>query len=305
MRRLSAFLLLAVIAASGSSPTPRKTRIRVPMWASEGPVLGARSIQARLNGEAVKVLGVRGPADDQVILLVMDVTGELAPIELAREAIGNELLKLPSNTHVALLRAQDGLRVLHDPTADRGVISTALAAISPSGKAALLETIGPAAQLAGTILDKANVRTAVLLISDSNIYNYREDYTNPVINSSDSRDLSRRFPEGLVREKAMQLSAELSRREAPIFIVHLDYRRDRMNEAYQTGMLEMAQSTAGDAYFCRSQTEIGMAIARAFESIATHYRVDVQLPEKPARAVQVELLSEGRELLHRQRYLLR
>ena len=51
---------------------------------------------------------------------------------------------------------------------------------------------------------KTYVRSAVLYITDSNIYNYREDYTNPVINYSDRGDLSRRFPEGLVREQVLR-----------------------------------------------------------------------------------------------------
>ena len=40
---------------------------------------------------------------------------------------------------------------------------------------------------------KSPVRVSVLYITDRNIYNYREDYTNPVINGSDPHDLSRVF----------------------------------------------------------------------------------------------------------------
>ena len=82
-------------------------------------------------------------------------------------------------------------------------------------------------------------------MTDSEVRNYREDFTNPVINSSDSRDLSRRFPEGLIRERISRVTTSLSRFQTPISIVHLRYSRDRLDEAYQNGLLQMAQLTGG------------------------------------------------------------
>src|SRR5205085_12277780 len=102
--------------------------------------------------------------------------------------------QLPDNVHITILRAQDGLRVAIDPTADREALENALTDLPINGKSGLLDTIEAAAQLADSVAAKSNVRVAILYVSDSDVRNYREDFTNPVINSSDSRDLSRRFP---------------------------------------------------------------------------------------------------------------
>lgn len=301
-----ATLILALSAIGYSSnPKVRKTRIRVPVWCSAEKTLTPASLKAKVDGSDVKVLRLRGPADDLVLLLVLDLTGDLTMIHLAREALTDELKEFPANAHVALLRAQDGLQVTQDPTPDRDAIITAMALLTPSGKPGLLEAVQPALTIADSILDKANVRAAVLFVTDSNIYNYREDYTNPVINSSDSRDLSRRFPEGLIRERTAQLSAEAARSGAPLFIVHLDYRRDRLNEAYQIGLSEVAQATGGEARFCRSPGEIAPSITAILRSIRDHYRVDIGLPETTSRSVQLQLETEGETLQYRQRYTLK
>jgi hypothetical protein len=299
--------LILILSALGFSASPkiRRTRVRVPVWCSPESKLVPASLKARVDGSEVKVLRLRGPAEDLVLLLVLDLTGDLALIDLARESLKDEIKEFPANTHVALLRAQDGLQVIQDPTPDRDILFEAMAAMAPSGKAGLLEAVQPALTIADSILDKANVRAAVLFVTDSNIYNYREDYTNPVINSSDSRDLSRRFPEGLIKERTSQLSAEAARAGAPLFIVHLDYRRDRLNEAYQTGLSEVAQSTGGEARFCRSPGEIAGSIAGVLNTIREHYRVDIALPETAARSVQVQLEAGEQSLQYRQRYTLR
>jgi hypothetical protein len=302
---IAALVLAFSGAAYPGNPEVRRTRLRVPVWCPAETALTATGLTAKVDGSDVKVLRVRGPADDLVLLLVLDLTGDLTRIQLAREALLDELKEFPPNGHVALLRTQDGLQVVQDPTNDREALASAMSLITPSGKPGLLEAVQPSLTIADSILDKASVRAAVLFITDSNIYNYREDYTNPVINSSDSRDLSRRFPEGLIRERTAQLSAEAGRSGAPLFIVHLDYRRDRLNEAYQIGLSEVAQSTGGEARFCRSAGEIAPSIAAIVRSIREHYRVDIALPDTSSRSVQVQLGSGGESLQYRQRYTLR
>ena len=113
-----------------------------------------------------------------------------------------------------LLRAQDGLRVLVDPTADRAALTAAVDALPVSGKAGLLDTVQTATSLGDAILGKAGVRLAVLFITDSDVGNYREDFTNPTINWTDSGDVSRRFRDGLIREKISKLNASLEAGDA-------------------------------------------------------------------------------------------
>jgi len=75
--------------------------------------------------------------------------------------------------------------VLADPGTDRAAAVSAVRDLPVSGKAALLDCVETVTQLADSILAKTAVRVAVFYLTDSDPENYREDFTNPVINSSD------------------------------------------------------------------------------------------------------------------------
>jgi hypothetical protein len=296
--RLAAAISIAV-SMWAASPGTGPQAVNIPYWVTTGEP--AASVVAKADGQAVKVLRTRGPDHDMVLLIVLDLAGDLAQVDPAREALNAAVEKLPANVFVGLLRAQDGLRVLLDPRPDRAEIREAVDALNISGRAGLLDTIETAAQLADSMLAKANVRTALLYVTDSSIGNYREDYTNPVVNSTDSRDMSRRFPEGLVKEKISQLAARLAPRQTPIFMVHLAYQNDRLNEAYQTGLLEIAGTSGGSAAFCRTVAEIPDAIAETFSTITALQSAEIQLGPTKAKQVAIELSAEGRMLRYRQR----
>jgi len=297
----------AVVPQAAPSATvrrPARKRIRIPMWADDGQPLEAKQVEAKLNGAPARVVRLQGPSDPLMLLLILDIVGDMAQAEPAREALASAIRQLPAHTHIGLMRAQDGLGVLLDPTTDREALAGAILAHAASGRAGLLDTVEEATRLGDAILAKAAVRLAVCYITDSNITNYREDFTNPVVNSSDGRDLSRRFPEGLVRERIARVVANLSIRQSPLFVVHLDYRSDRLNEAYQTGLLELAAATGGKAEFCRSNAEIPTAIEKMIQVIAGHWSAEVELPEKRQRQLTVQLDSGGRALSYRNRLLV-
>lgn len=272
-------------------------------WPEQGEPV--KSVTAKVNGEDAKVLRVEEPAGDLLILLVLDLAGDLSLVDPARQAVIAEVGKLPPNTQVGLLRAQDGLRVLEDPGVDRDTLAARIRELTISGRAGLLDTVGTAAALGDGILAKTAVRLALLYITDSSIYNYREDYTNPVVNSSDSGDMSRRFPEGLVKEKIRQLGAELGGVQTPLFVVHLNYQNDRLNEAYQTGLLELATSTGGAAEFCRSLADIPASIEKMFALVRSHQSVEVEVKPGKGKQLDVVLSAEGRPLRFRNRFQAR
>ncbi len=288
------------IVAGAAAPGSAGFR-RVTAWTA-GTELGA--LQARVEGQAAKVLRRKGPEDDLLLLVVLDVTGDLTLVDPARQAAVEEIEKLPGGVWVGLLRSQDGLKVMADPTPDRAAVTSAILAAPISGRAGLLETIEPAAGLATRLLRKTGVRTAVLYITDSNISNYREDYTNPVINMSDARDLSRRFPEALINEKSAKISAVLGETDAPVFVVHLVFLRDRLNEAYQTGLQQMAEATGGQAEFCRAQGDIAATIGVVFGKILSAWAVDVEIPAGTPKNFTVHLSGSG-ELQYRTRFVMR
>jgi hypothetical protein len=201
---------------------------------------------------------------------------------------------MPANCYFALLRAQDGLRALVDPTPRRQDIQTALDSLPVSGKAGLLDTLETAAGIGAAIMDKSMVRVAVLYVTDSSIYNYQEDYTNPVINSSDSRDMSRVFPEGLIKDKISKLASNLSALSPPLFVVHLAYQSDRLNEAYQSGLMSLAAESGGASAFCRSMAEIPKSIEKIMRIVAGSYSAEIELPRKPLKSVQLNLEGDAR-----------
>lgn len=300
-RRLHLLLLASAVTAAPPRPSaaPRGRRRRIAAWLANGSTSG---LKATVEGRQAAIERVLSPEDDLLLLLVLDMVEDIARISAAREAAAAAIEPLPSNAWVGVLSAQDGLRVLADPTPDRAAAIAAIQNAPTTGRAGFLETVDPAARLAASLAHKAPVRTAVLYLTDSEVGNYREDFTNPVINYSDTRDLSRRFPDALVREKSARLATALSPSDAPVFAVHLAFMRDRLNEAYQTGLQQIVEATGGQAWFCRNLTEIPGAIAAAFERIRAMYSIDLRLPEGLPKNATLQLSAPGADWQYRTRF---
>ena len=305
LRRELLGLLAAVSlpASEGASNAAPSGRCRVTAWLGDPP-LDASEVKATVEGREAKVLAVRDPASPLLLIVVLDLTGELSLIVPARAALKTEIAALSSNVWVSLLRAQDGLRVLTDPGTDRSAINVQLDALEITGRAGLLEAVQPAADLAERILHRSPIRTAILFLTDSNINNYREDYTNPIVNPSDARDLSRKFPDALIREKAAKLASALNVTDIPVFVHHLVWLRDRLNGAYQTGLQQIAEATGGIASFSRAPGDIAGDVSQMFRKIRSHWAVDLELPAGTQRTYSVQLSVEGREIQYRTKYTL-
>jgi hypothetical protein len=233
---------------------------------------------------------------------VTDLAGDMTLVDEAKRALVEQIKRLPSNSSVALLRAQDGMRVVVDPSVDHEPVMTAIESLPVSGRAALLDTVESVAQLGDSILSRAKVRLAVLFVTDSDVSNYRDDLTNPVINRSDMRDMSRRFPDALVRERISKVEAALDSSQTPVFILHLKYLSEGLNEAYQTGLMRLAEASGGASFFCRSQQEIPDAVQRVLQTIASHYSVEILLPERTPSSFAVSLENPGQSLSFRSRF---
>ncbi|MBI3280081.1 MAG: hypothetical protein HYZ57_09600 [Acidobacteria bacterium] len=307
------FLIAASLPALATPPAgrplpakaPAARQVRVPVMIEPPGEVTAADFNARVDGKDVKVTRVLSPQDDLLLLTVLDLSGEMSTVDTAREALAAGVSGLPRNIYVAVLRASDGARVVLDPSNDRRAAIDAIRAVPLASKAAMLETVETTAQIAAAIAAKSRVRVALLYITDSSIYNYREDFTNPVINSSDHRDLSRRFPEGLVRERLSRIEQSLASRPVPLFFVHLRSLNDRLNEAYQSGLLQLASATGGSGVVCRSKSEIKESILAMLGTVRSQYCLWVQLPDKPPRDFNLLIESDGRVLSYRSRYVLR
>jgi hypothetical protein len=297
-------LLIPGLLAAADARRPPRTQLRVAA-PEQDPPLDRAAFKATLDGSPAKVLRVRGPKDDLVLLVVLDLTGDLTLIDSARPALVEKLGALPANNWVAVLKSQDVLQVVQDPTPDREKTAAAIREYVATGKAGLLTTVESASAVGDSLLNRTNVRVAVLYVTDSNIYNYREDFTNPVINSSDSQDLSRRFPDQLIREKMQKLSDGLASSETPLYFVHLNYFSDPINEAYQRGLLQLAEETGGAGAFCRSRGEIPEAVEKIVSAAAKHWSVAVELRSVKSRTATVDLFNGERDVPNRVRFSLR
>lgn len=291
--RIDALLVLIFFGAamqSPAAPAERTTRlVRVPVWIEDSAADIPPAFEATVNGKTADVLAAQGPVSDQIILIVLDLTGGPDRIIPAKQALVAQIAKLPPNAWVGLLKAQDGLHVLADPSSNRKHVDAAIQAATISITAGLLDTVEPALSVAEAMLESAPVRTAVLYITDGGISDYRDDYTNPVINSSDPHDLSRRFPEALINDKISKLAMSIDQLQPPLFIVHLEDREDRLNQAYQNGLKMLAEATGGEIEVCRSNAEIPDAIARMFHRMTNSWNLILKLPSKVHQNAQVRV----------------
>ena len=197
--------------------------------------------------------------------------------------------------------------MLSDPSVDREAIAAQIEQQTLSGKTGLLPTVDAIGGIADAMMKKSAVRLAILYVTDGDVNNYREDFANPVINSSDAHDLSRRFPEALVQEKIAKLNARLTTQQTPVFIVELNQHTDRLNEAYQNGLKELAETTGGMTFFSRSTTEIPQAIAQCFSTVAALYSLTLAVPEHVSTRPQIRLnmADDERTLSYRTHIVLR
>lgn len=275
--------------------------VQVPVWAPEGAAITAQSVTAAVDGSPSEVLEVHAPADDLMLLVVLDLTDDLAAVEQARGALLQRVQAMAPNHYVGVLTSQNGLRVLSEPTADRERASAAIRSQQVGGRAGLLETIEQSARIGSSIINKSGVRLAVLYITDSDVNNYREALNNPSINHSDGGDVSRRA-DSLVRERISRMVASLSKTQAPIFINHLNYRTDQLNVAYQTGLISLSAATGGSTLISRSLNEIPSIINSTLDRILGHYSVTVAVHSE-GKKVDVTLANRtGGSLDYRSSY---
>ncbi|MBM3725258.1 MAG: hypothetical protein FJW40_07535 [Acidobacteria bacterium] len=301
---LAFFALLAQPAPrqpAPRQPAPRQPTLKVPFRLESDAKVDRASVAVRINGKAVRLQRLLGPSDGLVLLVISDLTGDIAAADAARQALTAALAPLPPTVFTSLLRAQDGLTALTNPSSNRDALRTAFDTIPVTGYAGLLDTLETAGALADALSHKAAVRTAILYITDSLISNYRTDYTNPVVNSSDAGDLSRRFPEGLIREKMAQLQRAIRARHTPLFILHLRYQTDRLNDAYQTGLLDLATATAGDAAFCRTIADVPDNLNALLTAAQALHFAEVEAPGSKAEG-DIAIDAGGVSVKHRAHY---
>lgn len=281
-------------------------RIFVPVWrpSGNGQPWALDDFKVRADGKDSSVVGGRFENSPLLLFIAIDFSADLILTESAKDAMSTALRTARPEVMAALLRIPEQPMVIVDPTIDREEVIEAMRGLPMSGRAGLFEMLEEVAGVTSPLVRDYPVRAAVLYLTDSEISNYRDDYTNPVINPADSRDLSRRFPDVLIREKVNTLMNRLQRTTVPVFVVHLNYRSDTLNESYQTGLRRLAESTGGRGVFCRSIAEIPVAIGDIVNSIQAMGILEVEVPAALSGAFSISLESEIGPVHHRSLFQL-
>lgn len=279
---------------------PAKTQLKIPVWveSEDGSFRdNAKRQQFKIfiDDREVAIKGFQTSRSGTVMLVVFDTVADLARVDEARSALQAAIADLSDQYWVGLLRAQDGLSVIQEPTADHKILNEKISSVQVSGKAGLLDTLEPVAQLATAMLQKAGVRLSVLYITDSAIGSYRADYLNPVINSSDAGDLSRRFSDRAVQERMSRTVESLARFTVPIYVLHLAHRGDTLNLAYQSGLERIATESGGTAAFCRTSDEIRPALNGIINRIRSGYVLAIDPPNTRRQSVRVRVEVQNDE----------
>lgn len=287
--RLAILALIGLPLVSGQPVT-----LRAPAWV-QGPDgrplenVEAAAFSAWLNDSEAPVQAALGPGDPLILILVLDMVGDLNRIDVARQKVSEHIESMGEEWYVALLQAQDGLLTLQDPTQNRLQLIEKLMEAPVSGFPGLLDSIEQVAGVADQMLAQAGVRVAVLYLTDGSISEYRGDYVNTVVNPSDRGDLSRRFGDRLIQEKIASLDGALQSYSPPLFIVHLEERQSSQNVAYQNGLSQFAASTGGSAWIARSVSDVPNLVQQALNRIGAHYSLTLQAPADLTPPAQLRL----------------
>ncbi len=282
------------------SEKDKSVLFRIPVWTSHGTPTPGTSLNIEdfkvLNGtSSLKISSFLGPDGPMLLFIAFDTVGDINNINRARAGVIRELDALGEQYWAGLISAQQQLTVLQEPTADRQLLRQKVDELTQIGKAGLLESIEPIADLTTGILLKTDVRVAVILITDSDIGNYRADYLNPPVNASDSRDLSRRFAGRALQEKISRMTASLARRQAPIFIVHIDPGRDPLNISYHNGLKQLAESVGGQCFLSKTISDIEPMIRDAFRWAKSYYLLGFSLSSAKSGFIRIHVLPANEE----------
>ena len=266
--------------------------LKTPVWSEAPP----HALEVLIDGEPVPVRSVQTPDDELVLLLVMDVVKRADRVDAAREAIVRKLTELGPKYYAGVLSAQDGLEVRQDPTRGRGKLRRKLEGLVVRGVPGLLDVVGQASEIADQTLLAADVRLAVLFLTDGEIEDYRGDYTIPVVNPSDRRDLSRRFGAQLILERIRSTVDALESAQVPLFFLHLARQYDELNEVYQNGISEFARVTGGSALFAQGLQEVPALVNQILDEIAGHSVVTIEV--ECSGLHQLEVIAGQAEARH-------
>ncbi len=275
------------------SPDAGGIRFCVPFWvlkdgAPVQPRMGREDLSIFAGPQPLQVTRQEHPGTPTFLFLAFDLVEDQAPINAAKQALTKEVRKLGPEYWVGLIEVRETLTVIQDPTRDKRLLLKKIRQSRQFGKAGLLESIQALADFSSSLMRKSSVRVAVILVTDSDVANYRTEYSNPTINRSDSRDLSRRFQGRALQEEISRLSTAMVRFPIPLLVVHVAPGRDSLNRTYQDGLVQVTGAAGGRLFLSKSTGDIPRTLQEAFEWADSFYAVEFEVPPRPSGFFEIE-----------------
>ena len=134
----------------------------------------------------------------------------------------------------------------------------------------------------------------MLLVTDSDAKNYRDDYENPTVNESDNQDLSRRFVGRKLQEDIGRLSEIILTFTVPLVLVHVGPEDDDLNLIYRRGLSQLTKTVGGRILTSKSLGDIPQTLQEAFDWVNNSFVIDFMVPKEEKRGpfpIKIELES--------------
>jgi len=292
-----AFLLLfsaAGLLAAGPVPL---TAVKIPVRVTDtkGSPLQITQDNLRLTQEKGPItptafLGTESPV---LIIVVFDTTGDMTYIDAVRKELVKFVEVLPPSVQMSVMTANDGLKVVQKPTADKDLLGKAILNYPTKGYPGFLENIVSVTDFTDKYLLKFPIRVSVLFITDSDIYKCRKQYTSADLTTEAQRD----------RELLQETFT-------PVFVLRLPTgNTDTMSRTYEGTIRDISRATCGETEFIMSPTGVSPSLATSLFRIHEtafvgydpadikpnkEYKLNVELTGLPTTTAKVEFKSSFR-----------
>ncbi len=286
-------LLVPSVLPAEKTAADNSIRFCVPVWIlKEGtpiqPQIARGDLSFFIDSAPLQITRQEEPGTPTLLFLAFDLVEDQAFINAAKQAIVDQVRKLGPEYWVGLIRAQETISVIQDPTKDKQLLLEKIRQSSQFGKAGLLESIQALADFSSSLMRRSSVRVAVILVTDSDVANYRTDYLNRPINRRDRRDLSRRFEGRALQEEISRMSAAMVRFPVPLLVVHVAPGRDRLNRTYHDGLGQVTSAVGGRLFLSKSAGDIPRTLQEAFEWADSFYVIEFEVPRRQSGVFEIE-----------------
>jgi len=274
-------------------------RLRVPLWILNQstpiqPQFDENALSLLFDSKKINITKQAKLGTPTLIFLALDLVGNPTISKTTKLALSYQIQKMRPEYWVCLISAQESITVIQPPTNNKQLLQDNLNNTNQIGKAGLLESFQALMDLSSSVLNQSNIRVIVLLVTDSDAKNYRDDYENPTVNESDNQDLSRRFVGRKLQEDIGRLSEIILTFTVPLVLVHVDPEDDDLNLIYRRGLSQLTKTVGGRILTSKSLGDIPQTLQEAFDWVNNSFVIDFMVPKEEKRGpfpIKIELES--------------